>query len=188
MKAMSPEFRVSYPCVFKPKENNLNGKIEFSVQALFKKGQDLKVLQDAAKSAAEKKWGTDQKKWPKNLKMPFKDQANRAKEENGKTIMPMGYEAGAIYMDLKNEQKPGIVDRNNQDIIDPSEFYAGCYARATIHFRAYSQAGNNGVAAYLGNLQKLRDGDPLGNRMKAQDEFAPIGDSESDSASDIFGG
>lgn len=38
---------------------------------------------------------------------------------------------------------------------------------------------NKGVAAGLGNVQKLRDGEPLGSRVNARDEFEAV-DAEDD--------
>lgn len=189
---MTPKFRVSYPNVFKPKKNQLSGKDEYSVVALFPKGTDLSVLQKAAKEAIEAKWGPDKAKWPKNLRNPFRDQGERAKEDEatGKLVLPAGYEEGAIYLNLKSSQRPGIVDQNVQDIIDESQFYAGCWARATVSCYAYDQAGNRGVAFGLGNIQKVAEGDPLGGRTRPQDDFAAIdgaGEMSSKSTSDLFG-
>jgi hypothetical protein len=189
MKATTPIFRVSFPNIFKPKKNDLNGKIEYSVQALFPKDADLKPLKQAVQKAVEERWGPDKTKWPKNLRSPFKDQGSRAKvDPSGKETLPQGYEKGALYLDLKSEQRPGVVDQTLQEIIDPSAFYAGCYARATVNIRAYSQAGNHGVGIYLANLQKVREGDPLGGRQRPQDDFAPIGELDSgvDSAEGLF--
>lgn len=187
----TPTFRVSYPNVFKAKRNDLNGKDEFSVVALFKKGEDLSALKAAAQKAIVDKWGPDKEKWPKNLRSPFRDQSERAKEVDGKRILPAGHEEGAIFLNLKSSQRPGVVDQNVQDIIDESQFYAGCYARASVNAYAYDQKGNRGVSFGLGNIQKVRDGEPLGNRAKPEQDFAPIqveeGASQSTgSATDIF--
>lgn len=173
---ITPPFRVSYPAVFKAKKNDLNGKMEYSVVALFKKGENLEKLKDACKKAVEDKWGTDSKKWPKNLRMPFRDQAEREKtnEETGQTYLPDGYEEGAFFLNLKSYQRPGLVDQQLQPIIDEADFYAGCWAIASIRPNAYDQAGNKGVSFWLQNLQKFKDGDPLGGRTKAEDDFAPV--------------
>lgn len=170
---MTPEFRVSYPNVFKSKKNDLNGKEEYSLVALFPKGADLTKLVEAAKQAIEDKWGANK---PANLRSPFRKQEDRAKldEVSGKKVLPSGMEEGATYLNLKSEQRPGLVDQTVQDILDTSQFYAGCYARATIRAYAYDAKGNKGVAFGLINIQKTRDGDPFGNRTKAQDDFAPI--------------
>lgn len=172
----TPPFRVSYPNVFKAKKNDLNGKDEYSLVALFPKGADLSALKSAAMEAITKKWGTDKAKWPANMKSPFRDQKERAKfdEASGKSVLPPGHEEGAIFMNLKSAQRPGLVDHNVEDILDSSQFYAGCYARATINAFAYDQKGNRGVSFGLVNIQKVKDGDPLGNRTRAQDDFMPI--------------
>ncbi len=185
---MTPEFRVSFPNLFKAKKNDLSGEDEYSVQALFSKDADLKVLKMAAEAAIAKKWGDDKKKWPTNLRSPFRLQDERAKvNDEGKKVLPPGYEEGAVYLNLKSKQRPGVVDKNVQPIIDETEFYPGCYARATISAYAYDAKGNKGVAFGLGNIQKTRDGEPLGGRMKAEDEFAPIEGASEGDASTVFG-
>lgn len=172
--AMTPKFRVSYPKVFEAELNTLSGKKEFSVVALFKKGEDITALKKAAHAAAVKKWGPDQLEWPENMKSPFRDQGERAKKIEGKKIMPPGYEAGAVFLNLKSAQKPGLVNQKVEDIIDETEFYAGCYARATINAYAYDIKGNKGIAFGLGNLQKVSEGEPFGSRTKAADDFEAL--------------
>lgn len=188
----TPTFRVSYPNVFKPKRNELNGQDEFSIVALFKKGEDLTALKTAAQKAIVDKWGPDKAKWPANLRSPFRLQEERAKEVDGKRILPAGHEEGAVFLNLKSKQRPGVVDQNVQDILEESQFYAGCYARASVNAYAYDQKGNRGVSFGLGNIQKVRDGDPLGNRAKPEQDFAPIATTDSGTtatptnATDIF--
>lgn len=187
---MTPVFRVSYPNVFKAKINELSGQAEYSLVALFKKGEDLSVLKAAAQAAMEKKWGTDKGKWPKTLRSPFRDQGERAKESDGKTTLPEGYEEGAIFINLKSKERPGLVDQKVQDIIEETEFYAGCFARAKVNAYAYDAKGNKGVSFGLQNLQKVKDGDSLSGRTKAQDDFAPIenleGEKVSSDATSLF--
>ena len=162
---MTSEFRVSYPSVFEPKLNDLNGKMEYSLVALFPKGADLSALKTAAEKAIIAKWGADRAKWPKNLRTPFRDQGEKESD---------GYVPGAIFVTLKSNQKPGVVDANVQPVIDPSQIYAGCYGRATVRAYAYSNKGNNGVAFGLQNFQKTRDGESLTGRMKPEQEFQPL--------------
>jgi len=179
---MTPKFRVSYPKVFKAEVNDLSGKMEFSIVALFKKGEDLANLKKAAEELLVEKLGADKTKWPKGLKSPFRDQADKEKDGN----LPPGHDAGAIFMNLKSQQKPGVVDQDVQAIIDESEFYAGCYAQATVRPYYYDQKGNKGVAFGLQNIQKLSDGEPLGGgRVSASNEFAPVANAESND--DLFG-
>lgn len=172
--AKTPVFRVSYPHVFKPQLNDLNGQLEYSVVALFPKGADLTALKAAAHAAVVKKWGADKGKWPQNLKSPFRDQNERAKDVDGKQVLPAGYEAGAVFLTLKSKQKPGVVDQQVNDIVDETEFYAGCYAKASVNAYAYDQKGNRGVAFGLGNLQKVKDGESLGGRTRPEDDFSAV--------------
>lgn len=182
---MTPPFRVSYPNVFKAKFNKLSNKDEYSVVALFPKDADLSVMKAAAEAAVEEKWGKDKTKWPQKLKSPFRDQGERADEETGN--LPNGYEKGAVFINLKSKQRPGVVDAQVNDIINEADFYAGCWARATVSCYAYDQAGNKGVAFGLTNLQKVKDGEPLGGRPRATDDFAPIaGAAKVGSVSDLF--
>lgn len=177
---MTPEFRVSYPNIFEPKLNELSGKMEYSLVALFTKGADLSALKKAAEAAIVEKWGADKTKWPKNLRSPFRDQGEKESD---------GYVPGAIFVTLKSNQKPGVVDANVQPIIDPSQIYAGCYGRATVRAYAYSNKGNNGVAFGLQNFQKTRDGESLTGRLKPEQEFQPLpaATASADAGDDIFG-
>jgi len=184
---MTPVFKVSYPNVFKPRKNDLSGEDEYSVVAVFPKGADLTVLKKAAEFAIAKKWGEDRKKWPTNMRSPFRAHEERASVGEGdKKIFPPGYEEGGIFINLKSKQKPGLVDKNVQPIIDELEFYPGCYARATVNAYAYDSKGNRGVAFGLGNIQKTADGEPLGGRLKPEDEFAAV-QSAQGNASEVFG-
>lgn len=172
---VTPSFRVSWPNIFKAKKNELNGKEEYSLVALFKKGEDLAVLKAAVQAVVEVKWGKDKKKWPALLKLPFRDQAERAKtNDDGKTVMPAGYEEGAIFITLKSAQRPGVVDQKVQPILDPSEIYAGCFCRATVRAYTYDQKGNRGVAFGLQNIQKVKDGDPISGKSRAEDDFSSV--------------
>jgi len=174
-KGNTPMFRVAFPNVFKPRRNDMNGKDEYSIVALFAKGEDLSSLKTLAMNAAINKWGADQTKWPTGLKTPFRDQGDKAKKNDaGQVTLPDGYEAGATFLTLRTTDRPGVVDQQVSDIIDTADFYGGCYAVASINAFAYDQKGNRGISFGLGNIQKQKDGDPFGNRTKPQDDFAPV--------------
>lgn len=177
-KLNTPEFRVSYANVFKPQLNDLSKKMEYSLVAIFPKGTDLSALKAAAQGALVEKFGADQKKWPQNIRSPFRKCSERWKNVDGKQTMAAGYEDGdAIFMTLKanEDYKPGIVNAQVQDIIEPREFYSGCYARASVRPYVYDQKGNRGVSFGLSNVQKLRDGEPLGGGpSRPTDDFQAV--------------
>ena len=67
---------------------------------------------------------------------------------------------------------PGIVDADRNPILTRSEVYSGVYGRASISFYAFNSSGNKGIACGLNNLQKIRDGEPLGGKVSAESDFA----------------
>ena len=67
--------------------------------------------------------------------------------------------------------EPGIVDADRQPILDRSEVYSGVYGRASINFYAFNSNGNKGIACGLNTLQKIKDGEPLGGKSRAEDDF-----------------
>lgn len=181
---VTPKFRISYPHLFRAKKNELSGKDEFSCVALFDKDADLSELKKAAAAACEKKWGSDKAKWPKKLNLPFRDQGDKESDDG---TLPDGMTKGAIYMNLKAKNAPGLVNQKREEILDETEIYAGCYCRAQVNAYAYSQAGNNGVAFGLNHVQKLAEGKPLGGgRTKARDAFTDVEMVDADKDDDIF--
>ena len=79
---------------------------------------------------------------------------------------------GSYFVNANSTTAPQIVDRAVQPILDRSEVYSGCYARVSINFYAFNTNGNKGIACGLGNIQKVRDGEPLGGKTSAADDFA----------------
>lgn len=63
-------------------------------------------------------------------------------------------------------------------ILDRNEVYSGCYARVSLNFYAFNSNGNKGVACGLGNIQKIRDGESLGGRSSATDDFSTVADDD----------
>ncbi len=79
--------------------------------------------------------------------------------------------ADAYFINANSATAPGIVDAERQPVIDRSEVYSGVYGRASINFYAFNSNGNKGIACGLNNLQKIRDGEPLGGKSRAEDDF-----------------
>lgn len=85
---------------------------------------------------------------------------------------------GHFFINANSNTPPQIVDRNVKPILDRGEVYSGCYARVSLNFFAFNSNGSKGVACGLGNIQKVRDGEPLGGKSKAEDDFSTIEDEE----------
>lgn len=87
--------------------------------------------------------------------------------------------ANAYFINANATTAPGIVDAACNPILDRSEVYSGVYGRASISFYAFNANGNKGIACGLNNLQKIRDGEPLGSKASAESDFAIDDEDES---------
>lgn len=159
--------RFSYAHIFEP--DSINGsEPKYSVSCIIDKNDTetiakIKKAVETAKEEGKGKWGG---KIPTNLKLPLRDgDIDRPDDE--------AY-AGSYFLNANSRQVPQVVDNRVQPILDQSEVYSGCYGRVSVTFYAYNSNGNKGVAAGLGNVQKLRDGEPLGSRVNAADEFDAV--------------
>ena len=86
--------------------------------------------------------------------------------------------AGMWFVNANTDQQPGIVDLNRQPVLDRNEVYSGCYCRVSLTFFAFNSNGNRGIACGLNNLQKVRDGERLGGRISAEEDFAGLDDDD----------
>lgn len=185
---ITPEFRVSYPKVFKAEPNKLkNNELEYSLMVLFPKGANLDELKKAAQEALLEKFGPEKLKMLKEqgrLRTPFRlqDEKEFTDEVSGKKSMPQGMEKGAVFLTVRTKQKPSVVDQSVKPIMQESDFYGGCYAIASLSVYAYEKGNQAGVNFGLKNVQKTRDGDPLGSRTRPEDDFAPISVPETEGA------
>ena len=167
-KVVTGTARLSYANVWEPKSIN-GGAEKYSVSVLIPK-DDKKTLGaiDAAVDAAIDdglaKFGG---KRPNKaaIKLPLRDGDTERDDE--------AY-AGCYFVNANSQTPPQIVDQNVNPIMNRSEVYSGVYARVSLNFYAFNSNGNKGVACGLGNIQKVRDGQPLGNRSTAEDDFSVI--------------
>lgn len=170
-KVITGKVRFSYANVWEPKSVN-GGTPKYSVSLIIPKSdkKTLKKIKDALETAKKEgvhKWGG---KVPANLKTPLRDgDTDRDDDE--------AY-ADSYFINANSTTRPGIVDADLTPIMDQSEFYSGCYGRASINFFAYNTNGNKGIGAGLQNLQKLEDGEPLGGRTRAEDDFGDLDDDQ----------
>jgi len=159
--------RFSYLHCWEP--NAVNGSDpKYSVSAIIPKSdaetiEKIKKAVEQAKKDSVSKWGG---KVPSNLKLPLRDgDIDRPEDE--------AY-ADSYFFNANSRRAPQVVDRNVQPILDQTEVYSGCYGRIGVNFYGYNSNGNRGIAAGLGNIQKLRDGEPLGGRSNAEDDFDAV--------------
>jgi len=172
-KVITGIVRLSYANVWEPKSIN-GGTEKFSVSLIIPKS-DIKTIDainnaiDAAIDEGKGKFGG---KIPNKaaLKLPLRDgDIDRPDDE--------AY-ADAYFLNTNSNTAPQIVDKSVNPILDRSEVYSGVYARVSINFYAFNSNGNRGIACGLGNIQKIKDGEPLGGRSNAEDDFSTAVDDD----------
>lgn len=174
-KVVTGEVRLSYAHLFEPFSNNEDQPAKYSTVLLIPKSdkRTLKALREAQEAALEKgKDGVFKGKIPKAWNNTLRDGDEEADLEQNPE-----YE-GHMFMSVSSKTKPGIVDRDVQPILDSTEIYSGCYVRVSINAFPYSVQGNKGVSFGLNHVQKLRDGEYLGGRSRAEDDFDALDDDE----------
>ena len=170
------DIRWSYANVWQPKSIN-GGTPKYSVSLIIPKSDTItlgkiKAAIEAAYKEGEAKLKGNGRSVPAlaAIKTPLRDgDAERPDDE--------AY-ANSYFVNANSTTKPGIVDADRNEIIDSSEVYSGVYGRASINFYAFNSNGNRGIACGLNNLQKIRDGEPLGGHASAAEDFATDDDDD----------
>ena len=163
--------RLSYAHVWEPDDNG-----KYSAALIIDKDEKLltkieKAI-EAAKIAGKSKLANAKGAIPKNIKTPLRD-ADEEEVEDEAYINKM-------WLNASTRQKPGIVSRKVEEIVDHSEVYSGCYCNVAVNFYAFSVDGNKGIAAGLNNIQKVRDGERLAGGSSAADDFEELEDEDDD--------
>lgn len=162
--------RWSYVNVWEPKSIN-GGTPKYSVSLIVPKDDvaTLSAIKQAILSAykdGEAKLKGNSRSVPalEAIKTPLRDgDLERPDDEAYKN---------SYFINANSTTPPGIVDASVQPILTRSEVYSGVYGRASISFYAFNTNGNRGIACSLNNLQKIRDGEPLGSKATAESDFA----------------
>ena len=168
--------RWSYANVWEPKSIN-GGVPKYSVSLIIPKSDTKtieaikKAIQAAYKEGEAKLKGNSRSVPPlEAIKTPLRDgDIERPDDEAYKN---------SYFVNANSTTPPGIVDASVQPILTRSEVYSGVYGRASINFYAFNSNGNRGIACGLNNLQKIRDGEPLGSRATAESDFADFAEDD----------
>lgn len=159
------ETRLSYFNGWEPKSIN-GGPEKYSVCLLIPKDDNttLDAIEKAIEAAIEEGIAKFGGKKPNKaaIKLPLRDGDVEREDEAYK---------GHYFINANSTTPPQIVDSSVKPILDRSEVYSGCYARVSINFYAFNKNGNKGVACGLGNIQKIKDGEMLGGKSLAVDDF-----------------
>lgn len=162
--------RWSYCNVWEAKSIN-GGTPKFSVSLIIPKSDTVTVQRIKAAIEAAYRDGESKLKGSGKTVPPLVAIKNPLRDGDTERPDDAAY-AGAYFINANATTAPGIVDADRQPILTRSEVYSGVYGRASISFYAFNSNGNRGIACGLNNLQKIRDGEPLGGRASAESDFA----------------
>ena len=168
-KVITGVCRLSYANIWQAKSIN-GGAPKYSASVLIPKGDTktvakVKAAIQAAYEEGEGKLKGNGKTAPSlaSLKTPFRDGDTERPDDEAY--------ADHWFINANSNTAPGVVDANREPIYDTSEIYSGVYARVSLSFYAFNSNGNRGIACALQNIQKVRDGEALGGKSKAEDDF-----------------
>jgi hypothetical protein len=198
----TPEGRVSFPSVFQARSYTEGAVGRYQCTLIFSKSdaEAMEFIRALGKRIGE----IAKAKWP----ALEASQIKKCLEDGDSAVFTTGPNAGQFkkdkYPDFENawvlvcskredQGAPAVVGPDMQPIINAGDFYAGCYGRMS--FQLYTaKKGDPRVAGGLNNLQKTRDGEPLGNAgSRPEDDFGPVappaqgGAAEVATDADIFG-
>ena len=174
-KVVTGTVRLSYAHIFEPQVNE-DGSEKYSVSLLIPK-TDTETINKIKKAVNEAKEIGKTSKWsnkiPSNCKLPLRDgDVEREDDEVYKnhyfvTATSKTKPDIRIYKGKKADGKPILEETDNS-----TEVYSGCYARDSVNFYPFDAKGNKGVACGLNSIVKVMDGEALGGRSSADEDFA----------------
>lgn len=165
--------RLSYFHGWEPVSINNDSQPKFSVCVLIPKEdtETVDAINQAIDAAIEEGVAKFGGKKPNKaaIKLPLRDGDVERDDE--------AYQ-GHWFINANSKTAPQIVDKDVKPILDRDEVYSGCYARVSLNFFAFNSNGNKGVACGLGNIQKIKNGEVMGNRSNAADDFSTVEDND----------
>ncbi len=164
-RTTTPAFTASFPALFEA-TGSPGFDPKFSVTMIWDKAEDLSKLKGVCQAAINKKWGDNP---PANIQLPMKDGDGKL-DKDGKQRPEFEGKKFAVAK-ANPDSPPKVVDVNLNPILDKSEIYGGCKLRAAVSAYAWEFAGKNGVSLYLGNVQKVGDGEAFGTASSVEDDF-----------------
>lgn len=174
--------RLIYAHVWEPVEDDFGNK-KYNVSLIIPKSDKKTIARieravEAAKLEGKSKLENSKGKIPANIKLPLRDADEEDIDDEAR--------AGCMFFNASSSRKPQIVDRKVQPILDEEEVYSGCYANVSVNFYAFSKEGNKGIAAGLGNIQKVKDGERLAGGSTAEDDFDAVDGEDEDEEEEDF--
>ena len=159
------KIRAGYVHIAEPRMNDLNSKMEYSMQLIIPKdSQTAKDIKNMVETITAKRWGANR---PDDVRQPLRDDE---KEQLAKGQKPQQHLLGMYFMNVRTGDAPGIVGPDGRDIVNPAEPRSGDFFRVSMGGFAYDKP-TNGVSFGLNNVQFICKGETLSGRKRAEDDF-----------------
>lgn len=184
VKLTTPPFVIGFPSLYSARKgdnDDPDAKAKFGCTAIWTPAnftpkdkelwkRILDALDDESLRVFKKNW----KDLPGNVKRGLRN-------GNEKPDLD-GFGEGTRFASLTSNIKPGVIDINGADIIDPADVFAGCICRATVNVYSYQNKGK-GVAIGLRNVQLIAgEGHPKVRRLDGRGDAAGDFDGEPDAS------
>ena len=169
-----PQTKLTFPHLFEPFAFP-GAAPKYSVQLRISKDDQATIEKINMAFRAAYESGKDKLRRNNGYVPPFESLKSPLRDGDLEHSGDKGY-ANCMFMNASSKDKPGVVDKDLNEITDPAEVYSGCYGRVSITMYAYNFAGNCGIGCALNNVQKLDDGMRMGNHPSPADDFADSAD------------
>lgn len=161
-RVITPAAIISFPRLFKPEPGPQGGEPKYSAAFILPEGSDLTALKAAIVAAGKEKFGdkfAELVRGDPNFRLPLRTD-----------VAGKGYPVGSTFFNATSKYRPQVVDGNLQEVIDQEIIYAGAIVYGSVTAFGYDNV-QKGVSFALNNVQFLRDGERLDNRVSASEEF-----------------
>lgn len=168
---ITPVGIMCFPHLWAPHQFDAKQEANYSMLLVFdakklEKDPAWAVLRKGVSAALSKKFGDQAKDLLQKgkLSLPWRDA-----DEYSQYGSP--FEPGMTMINLKSRNPPGVVNERSQPVMNQTDVYAGCLARASCLPWAFDSNGNKGCTLLLNNVQKAGDGERLSGVVPADQEF-----------------
>lgn len=157
--------------IFVPRAGEDGGDPKYGVTLLIAKNDPaqmafLKQIHQDAKEALEEAW-SDVATRPRipiigDTYSIIKD-GDKTTDKNGVPYKVKNPEyVGHYFIRTANRNRPAVVDRNRQEILDPEKVYSGCTCKVNLNVYSYQGKTSKGITCGLNGVQFWADGERIG--------------------------
>jgi hypothetical protein len=173
---VTPRGHTAFMHLFRPQPAMQEGKeAQYTVTFLWDEGDKrLAKLEAAIIEVAKEKWGDKAKGMlaKGQLRSPLRPGSDKEDTKAAEDF------EGKVFLTARSTDKPQVVDKDLESVMDQMDVYSGCVGRGDIYLFPYDKAGNRGVGAIINSFQKLDEGERKSGRRAASDAFGGDDDEE----------